>query len=204
MPSLVRIQHPPQNRPFSGPFYPASPSMPHSHSVFPARARKGREALSGGVRRDGGAGRRGAAVGARPGDASRAQAARAAAGRTGAAPRSAAAGELSGGGASAPRSRFRFRFAGVAQLVERQPSKLNVASSTLVSRSGPFAHLAQLVERVLGKDEVTSSILVVGSKRGRWAPIGAGSVGPARAGDRLRRLVTDSFRPAATQPLVTT
>ena len=27
------------------------------------------------------------------------------------------------------------KFAGVAQLVERQPSKLNVASSTLVSRS---------------------------------------------------------------------
>ena len=27
-------------------------------------------------------------------------------------------------------------FAGVAQLVERQPSKLNVASSNLVSRSG--------------------------------------------------------------------
>ena len=27
------------------------------------------------------------------------------------------------------------RYAGVAQLVERQPSKLNVASSTLVSRS---------------------------------------------------------------------
>ncbi len=85
--------------------------------------------------------------------------------------------------------------AGVAQLVERQPSKLNVASSSLVSRSvfirrgrsnprlplflvrgcpNPRrsldcypAHLAQLVEHVLGKDEVTSSILVVGSKRMR-------------------------------------
>ena len=69
--------------------------------------------------------------------------------------------------------------AGVAQLVERQPSKLNVAGSNPVSRSGRFrgvclrsrhprltpAHLAQMVERVLGKDEVTSSILVVGSKR---------------------------------------
>jgi hypothetical protein len=60
-------------------------------------------------------------------------------------------------------------FAGVAQLVERQPSKLNVASSNLVSRSKtrvsePFAHIAQLAERVLGKDEVTSSTLVVGSK----------------------------------------
>ena len=54
--------------------------------------------------------------------------------------------------------------AGVAQLVERQPSKLNVAGSNPVSRSSRSAHLAQLVEHVLGKDEVTSSILVVGSK----------------------------------------
>jgi hypothetical protein len=74
-------------------------------------------------------------------------------------------------------------FAGVAQLVERQPSKLNVEGSNPFSRShtrgaqasgrpdshdkvtGFKAHLAQLVEHVLGKDEVTSSILVVGSKR---------------------------------------
>ena len=55
-------------------------------------------------------------------------------------------------------------FAGVAQLVERQPSKLNVEGSSPFSRSaGGHAHLAQLVEHVLGKDEVTSSILVVGS-----------------------------------------
>jgi hypothetical protein len=63
--------------------------------------------------------------------------------------------------------------AGVAQLVELQPSKLNVASSSLVSRSNdsnadlyslPFyrffcccankAHVAQSVERFLGKEEV--------------------------------------------------
>jgi hypothetical protein len=61
--------------------------------------------------------------------------------------------------------------AGVAQLVELQPSKLNVASSSLVSRStfcsAPgmthelksfenenFAHVAQSVERFLGKEEV--------------------------------------------------
>ncbi len=51
-------------------------------------------------------------------------------------------------------------------MVERQPSKLNVAGSTPVSRSEErTAHVAQLVERVLGKDEVTSSILVVGSER---------------------------------------
>jgi hypothetical protein len=86
-------------------------------------------------------------------------------------------------------------FAGVAQLVERQPSKLNVEGSSPFSRStvrgafshSPFlalragsvakcwrrarggariqAHIAQMVERVLGKDEVTSSILVVGSNR---------------------------------------
>jgi hypothetical protein len=82
-----------------------------------------------------------------------------------------------------------FNFAGVAQLVERQPSKLNVEGSSPfsrsrnetgrsdvldVSRQGVWAdrrlgceevtaHLAQLVEHVLGKDEVTSSNLVVGS-----------------------------------------
>ena len=55
-------------------------------------------------------------------------------------------------------------FAGVAQLVELQPSKLDVAGSRPVSRSvAKTAHVAQLAEHVLGKDEVTSSILVVGS-----------------------------------------
>ncbi len=53
--------------------------------------------------------------------------------------------------------------AGVAQLVELQPSKLNVASSSLVSRSNLIgswrcgllsAHVAQSVERFLGKEEV--------------------------------------------------
>ena len=63
--------------------------------------------------------------------------------------------------------------AGVAQLVELQPSKLNVASSSLVSRSIDIkhrfslachtiflfvaalkAHVAQSVERFLGKEEV--------------------------------------------------
>ena len=79
------------------------------------------------------------------------------------------------------RSRAMTSFAGVAQLVERQPSKLNVEGSSPFSRSKSFgsnlatrrhrslqrhchAHLAQMVEHVLGKDEVTSSILVVGSK----------------------------------------
>jgi hypothetical protein len=58
--------------------------------------------------------------------------------------------------------------AGIAQLVEHQPSKLRVASSSLVSRSIFFnisgAHVAQLVERILGKDEVTGSTPVVGSR----------------------------------------
>src|SRR4026207_1587185 len=45
-------------------------------------------------------------------------------------------------------------FAGVAQLVELQPSKLDVAGSRPVSRSVSPAHLAQLAEHVLGKDEV--------------------------------------------------
>ena len=54
----------------------------------------------------------------------------------------------------------------VAQLVERQPSKLNVASSNLVFRSKNKklqAGVAQLVERILGRDEVTGSNPVVGS-----------------------------------------
>ena len=53
--------------------------------------------------------------------------------------------------------------AGVAQLVEHQPSKLRVAGSSPVARlSGKvvseFARVAQLVERILGKDEVRGSI----------------------------------------------
>lgn len=55
-------------------------------------------------------------------------------------------------------------FAGIAQLVEHQPSKLNVAGSNPVSRSIFQAVIAQLVEHVLGKDEVASSILVDSSK----------------------------------------
>ena len=50
------------------------------------------------------------------------------------------------------------RHAGVAQLVEHQPSKLRVAGSSPVARS--VARVAQSVERVLGKDEVTGSIPV--------------------------------------------
>ena len=53
-------------------------------------------------------------------------------------------------------------YAGVAQLVEHQPSKLRVAGSSLVSRS--TAYIAQAVEHFLGKEEVTSSSLVVGSQ----------------------------------------
>ena len=76
------------------------------------------------------------------------------------------------------------RGAGIAQLVEREPSKLGVAGSNPVSRSsfrGPEAfrqawmdaHVAQPVEHFLGKEEVTGSIPVVGfhipggSNRGR-------------------------------------
>ena len=55
--------------------------------------------------------------------------------------------------------------AGVAQLVEHQPSKLRVAGSSPVARSvpRPNARVAQSVERVLGKDEVTGSIPVASS-----------------------------------------
>ena len=52
--------------------------------------------------------------------------------------------------------------AGVAQLVERKPSKLDVAGSSPVSRSVParliLARVAQLVEHTLGKGEVIGSI----------------------------------------------
>ena len=56
--------------------------------------------------------------------------------------------------------------AGIAQLVERQPSKLNVAGSNPVSRSiatkcyGPHSSVA---EHFLGKEEVAGSIPAVGS-----------------------------------------
>src|SRR6266567_8014231 len=53
--------------------------------------------------------------------------------------------------------------AGVAQLVEHQPSKLRVTGSSPVARSGQNARVAQSVERVLGKDEVTGSIPVASS-----------------------------------------
>ncbi len=62
--------------------------------------------------------------------------------------------------------------AGIAQLVERQPSKLNVAGSSPVSRSSR-AHVAQPAERVLGKDEVTGSTPVVGSSKRSYAGAGA-------------------------------
>ena len=78
------------------------------------------------------------------------------------------------GGSNPPPSTILYRFscrrqAGIAQLVEHQPSKLRVASSSLVSRSSRIfdtdkAHIAQLVERILGKDEVNSSTLFVGSR----------------------------------------
>src|SRR5690606_171852 len=61
--------------------------------------------------------------------------------------------------------------AGVAQSVERQPSKLNVAISSLVSRSKIFGLRRRRlgspnssgVERILGKDEVSGSNPDLGS-----------------------------------------
>ena len=82
-----------------------------------------------------------------------------------------------------------FLFAGIAQLVEREPSKLGVAGSSPVSRSNlrmtvmadsgwlaslwrnlghrlwpidRYAQVAQSVEHVLGKDEVSGSIPLLG------------------------------------------
>ena len=61
--------------------------------------------------------------------------------------------------------------AGVAQLVELQPSKLDVAGSSPVARSEigtreMNALVAQAAEHVLGKDEVTGSNPVQGSTIG--------------------------------------
>ena len=69
---------------------------------------------------------------------------------------------------------FGNKIAEVAQLVERQPSKLNVAGSTPVFRSKKshqaaviflfkFCRRSSGVERFLGKEEVVSSNLIVGS-----------------------------------------
>ena len=70
--------------------------------------------------------------------------------------------------------------AGIAQLVEHQPSKLRVAGSSPVSRSTEEArlkrlrdrrrkraHVAQTVEHFLGKEEVTGSNPVMGSSAWR-------------------------------------
>jgi hypothetical protein len=70
------------------------------------------------------------------------------------------------------------KWAGVAQLVEHQPSKLRVASSSLVARSKSRTSqqlvLVEIerydsprssgVERLLGKEEVMSSNLIAGSR----------------------------------------
>ena len=60
--------------------------------------------------------------------------------------------------------------AGIAQLVEHQPSKLRVAGSSPVSRSSVFyatcvgARVAQQVEHLHGKQKVIGSNPIVGSK----------------------------------------
>ena len=69
-------------------------------------------------------------------------------------------GNLSRAGSSPARGTTKSYYAGVAQLVERQPSKLNVASSTLVSRSIIYEPLAQSVEHLTFNQGVTGSIPV--------------------------------------------
>jgi hypothetical protein len=69
----------------------------------------------------------------------------------------------------------KIHWAGVAQLVEHQPSKLRVASSNLVARSRFFVPSYDLrprssgVERLLGKEEVMSSNLIAGSRNSQLA-----------------------------------
>ena len=56
----------------------------------------------------------------------------------------------------------------VAQLIERQPSKLRVAGLNPVSRSFISCRCSSGVERFLGKEEVTGSIPVIGyNKKGK-------------------------------------
>ena len=56
------------------------------------------------------------------------------------------------------------KYAGVAQLVEHQPSKLRVAGSSPVSRPFiAFCPCSSVVEHLLGKEEVAGSNLVKGS-----------------------------------------
>ena len=58
--------------------------------------------------------------------------------------------------------------AGVAQLVELQPSKLTVAGSSPVSRSILVSRCSSGVERFLGKEEATGSNPVIGSESIRF------------------------------------
>ena len=55
------------------------------------------------------------------------------------------------------------KIAEVAQLIEHQPSKLRVASLSLVFRSKNECQCSSAVEHFLGKEEVTGSSPVIGS-----------------------------------------
>ena len=95
---------------------------------------------------------------------------------------------------SARGRRRRRRLAGVAQLVERQPSKLNVAGSSPVARLSVerFARVAQSVERILGKDEVTGSIPVASCVSELPAIRYQLSAGAEAGARRRNKLVADS------------
>ena len=116
-------------------------------------------------------------------------------------------------------SRAGQRFAGVAQLVERKPSKLDVAGSSPVSRSsegqvsrfsgmqcrdagcgtrdridaGRIARVAQLVEHTLGKGEVTGSIPVASSED-RSGELQRHIESTAARSDRLSRKIDHRLR----------
>ena len=66
-----------------------------------------------------------------------------------------------------PPQKFTQKIAGIAQLIEHQPSKLRVAGLSPVSRSNvprDGCCYSSVVEHFLGKEEVTSSNLVNSSK----------------------------------------
>ncbi len=65
---------------------------------------------------------------------------------------------------SVVRIHLRPRYAEVAQLIEHQPSKLRVASLSLVFRSNTYRQCSSGVEHFLGKEEVAGSNPAIGSE----------------------------------------
>ena len=70
------------------------------------------------------------------------------------------------------------KIAVVAQLIEHQPSKLRVASLSLVFRSTTYCQCSSGVEHFLGKEEVAGSNPAIGSTKRLTAPIALCAIEP--------------------------